>query len=154
MRNEISASFRKRLRTWTRRLALAVGATVVVGSLLHPPVVAPAAITFGLLLGALPLLRVGVWQPAPNARMIEENLPTASSERGSGILATIEIATTLALGAFVLATALIGWDFAAAGAAFVFCALAIFGGPIWLASVGEEEEAEHERATGEHRTNR
>ena len=61
------------------------------------------------------------------------------------------IGLMLLLAVFIITEISVGWRATFVGTAFVFCAVVIFGGPVWLASIEDEED--DECRTGEHRAN-
>ena len=78
---------------------------------------------------------------------------TVARERKIGMRTAARIGLMLLLAVFIITAISVGWRATFVGTAFVFCAVVIFGGPVWLASIEDEEDDEHECRTGEHRAN-
>jgi len=133
--------------------AVLTATAIVITSVVAVAVVPLLAMVFATLCIVSLVLNLGAWRRR-NAVLLRESAPLAQTDRRAGIRAAVRIAVTLAIAAFVITAATVGWRYAAIGGAAALCALVIFGGPIWLASVGEEEEDAHEERTGEHESSR
>jgi hypothetical protein len=68
-----------------------------------------------------------------------------------GVATTVTLVVGLAAIAFVLATLFFGWRIAGFGMLFVLAWMALLGWPVWVATIEEEVESEHEHLTGESR---
>jgi hypothetical protein len=134
-------------------LAVLTATAIVVLSVVAVAMVPLLAMVFATLCIVSLVLNLGAWRRR-NAALLRESDTLAQTDRRAGIRAAVRIAVTLAIAAFVITAATVGWKYAAIGSAIALCALVIFGGPIWLASVGEEEEDAHEERTGEHDSSR
>lgn len=133
--------------------AVLTATAIVITSVVAVAVVPLLAMLFATLCIVSLVLNLGAWRRR-NAVLLRESAPLAQTDRRAGIRAAVRIAVTLAVAAFVITAATVGWRYAAIGGAATLCALVIFGGPVWLASVGEEEEDAHEERTGEHESSR
>ncbi|MGA1223137.1 MAG: hypothetical protein ACO31E_01060 [Phycisphaerales bacterium] len=95
-----------------------------------------------LLLGAV--LHIGWWHATHRAA---EGLPPADREarvRAAGVRTIVHIVLSFVFGSMFLSFFALGLEHAAMVATVAFCALAVFGGPVWLAAVGDEEAEERQ----------
>ena len=82
-------------------------------------------------------------------RKREKDEAVCTAEDKGLLLYIVPAAIIFGVVAFVLAGTFWGWGSAALGGLLLFCFMLLFGAPIWLASIEENEEVVHERQTGE-----
>lgn len=94
------------------------------------------------------VLHIGRWrathQAAHQATQALATEEYAARVRSVGIRTITAIMLALVSGAVFVTLALVDREHALVAFIAAFCALAIFGGPVWLASVGDEEAEERE----------
>lgn len=115
-------------------------------------------VSFGARLAQRPVVNEGASEtepPSPDepARSDSDQTrePALMAERRAGWKVALGIAGSLLLIAIILAAALLDWRFVVIGAIVVFCYLALFGGPYWIAAIEEEADIAREEITGTHR---
>ena len=82
-------------------------------------------------------------------RQREHDEEVLTREESGLFKVAIPAAVALVVIGAVLAAIFLDWQFVALGGLLIFCYMLLIGGPIWVASIEEKEEAEHERVTGE-----
>ncbi len=82
-------------------------------------------------------------------RQREKDEAVCTAEDKGLLLYIVPAAIIFGVVAFILAGTFWGWGSAALGGLLLFCFMLLFGAPIWLASIEENEEIVHERHTGE-----
>ncbi len=137
-----------------RRCALAAALVSVITVYFFPATAGASAIFLSLVLCSVVYIRVHAWNELPPRSEGAPELEEKIHAREIGMRTTLVIGTSLCLLALAVAGVLVDWEFTVIGIAFVLCAMVIFGAPVWLAGVGEEEEDVHELQTGEHRSSR
>lgn len=129
------------------------GAAALVGVIVGSASTMILAVGFSLLLLGNLIVDVGVWRRAHEHDDLDTTEDTVARERKIGMRTAARIGLMLLLAVFIITAISVGWRATFVGTAFVFCAVVIFGGPVWIASIEEEEDDEHECRTGEHRAN-
>jgi hypothetical protein len=134
------------LARW-RRIRLAHGLLVLglslatVAALLLAPSKAwiPAMLlTASLAVGAV--LHLGWWHATRAAVRGLSPADRAARVRAAGVRTIVHIALSLAFGAMFLSFFALGMERAALVATVAFCGMVLFGGPVWLAAVGDAEQ--------------
>ncbi len=145
------------LRGALTTITVACGIATLVGIVTASDSTPFIAVSFFLLVCANLIADIGAWRRLHERDPLDEEETNETHEFKVGVRAAVRIGLMLCaafMAAFVIVSLSVGWRATFFGAAVVFCALVIFGGPIWLASIGEEEEDDHETRTGEHRASR
>ncbi len=139
--------------SFLRRVALFIALIAVLGVYFSPPLAWAAVMVLTVTLCGLIVARVHQWNGIPRATIDEDAADPHLREFEVGLRTGLVIGVSLFSVAITLSAALLGWEFTLTSGAVIFCALIIFGGPIWLAGIGSEEESAHVMQTGEHRAN-
>jgi hypothetical protein len=138
------------LRRWARiRLvhagAVLISAAVTVGMAIAGSQKVWVPMMFmAAALAAMGVLRIGRWRATHTATRTLASEEGAARVRSVGIRTITAIMLALVSGAVFVTLALTDREHALIAFIAAFCALAIFGGPVWLASVGDEEAEERE----------
>jgi hypothetical protein len=137
-------------RRWTRiRLAHAalvvLSASVAIGlSVAGSPNAWIPLMVLTATLCAGAMLHIGWWRAIHRAAKADSEEDRAARVRGVGMRTVAHIMLALIYGALFVTLIVVELEHALAAFFATFCALAIFGGPVWLASVGDEESEERE----------
>jgi hypothetical protein len=145
---DISVARWNRVRMLHGILLIGVGVAVLVVLLAHPAAAWIPAMVLTALLAVGVVLHLGWWRATHIAVRMLPAEERARRVRAAGVRTTVHIVLALAFSSAFLAYFAFGQERVAIAAAVAFCALAIFGGPVWLASVGDDEAAERERLSG------
>jgi hypothetical protein len=132
----------RRIRLAHGLLALGLSIATVVVLLSAPDKAWIPAMLLTASLAAGAVLHLGWWRATHAVAQALGPEERAARIREAGVRTVVHIAFALVFGAMFLSFFALGLERTALVATVAFCALAIFGGPVWLASVGDEEDAE------------
>ncbi len=119
-------------------LGLSIATVVVLLSAPSRAWIPAMMLTASLAVGTV--LHLGWWRATHAAAQALGPEERAARIREAGVRTVVHIALALVFGAMFLSFFAFGFERTALVATVAFCALAIFGGPVWLASVGDEED--------------
>jgi len=104
-----------------------------------------AAAALCALVGVGVLLHLAWWKATRGVRLVPGERPSSDLVRASGARTIMHVMVGLAVAAVLVTTIVVEKESVVLVALVTFLALAIHGGPVWLAAVGDEESDERER---------
>jgi hypothetical protein len=144
-----------RLR-WMRRVLRVMAAASLVSLLLAlafaPRLVSTAALVLTGSCLLLVVIDIGQTRARVAADAVRSELASSDAARKAGVRTAVRLALTIGLAAFAVVAMVLDRTMLVAGSAFALSAVAIFGAPAWLATVGDNEamvsaDAEARRGT-------
>lgn len=131
-----------RLRQMRRALRVAGAAamaSLLFGLAFAPRLIAPSALLLAGSCLVLIVIDVGQTRAQVAAAAVRTGLASSDAARQAGVRTTVRLVLAIAIAAFAAASMALDRTMLVAGSAFVLAAIAIFGAPAWLATVGDNE---------------
>lgn len=137
-----SPSDATRLR-WLRRILRLIGTVSAVTLLFalvgEPTVVSVSALSLAGACLLLVVLDIGQTRSTVAAAAMRSGIASNEAARRAGVRTAVRLTLAVGLAAFAVVATVLDRSMMVAGSAFVLAAVAIFGAPAWLATVGDNE---------------
>ncbi|MEY3144175.1 MAG: hypothetical protein RLY21_2668 [Planctomycetota bacterium] len=138
-----SAAFDATPLRWVRRILRLIGAVSAVTLLFaligEPMLVSASALSLAGACLLLVVLDIGQTRSRVATAALRSGLGSGEAARKAGVRTAIRLTLAVGLAAFAVVATMLDRTTLIAGSAFALAAVAIFGAPAWLATVGDNE---------------